>query len=745
MCRVLADAWYRLVFYLEDTRFQLLADILGDGDGFGAAFAQEAVVQEVTRKLEQKKRYCPHCLDLFSETMLGLLKWKPRLGYMTAVHACAALRAGSAVVERAHLPGQALHATRARGLAAAARTLAEVTYQTSVINEARGVSAQAHATVLKRRGISKVAFAKLATTFRFAGRCKRVQCAETKANARRHVQSVAAKLNGKPRARKADAFRVFRAQHWTSHAKIGTPEFRAESRRLQDEWRQMGPEQRAVYDGAAAVVEDEERRLRTDLIREEFDTATGAALGQSAGKRLKREMFVDTVREVAALPVWSRGTGLMRPATGLAPEFVLCGAADTDEATRKASAKLFDYDPQAIPNPTGPTQPRKTCHAMCAGLCRKDIHAVAAENVAFNIYAVLKTNKKEREHYPLRVSFNTTEATLDMLLCDTVGVGDTALLLLLRPAAGDEELLQVASTGAGPVTMTAQRAVAKLLEDKKAHAGAVDRITMRCYDRVTSAKGAALSFKKSTRVLFEEDLATKFKMKEVLNRRAGVAGGPAAVSLPFGLAGICPDGPGDDGGGLDEATDHPPAFPANGGAVGPAGEVDVIGDDLECDEAAPDAAAVLLEQEARDGAAHPAAARLGIVGFDFANTGRASKCFVCEEKGLPKEAMLIKPTSLRYSYRWRARKPERFVHEDCVLSGALLDLRWHTHAHTVTSSRFLSDAAFDEKHPEPLRRRLRDAEWVFRAAESGAAAASGSAGPPSTSAAPSSGAAASSG
>ena len=130
-----------------------------------------------------------------------------------------------------------------------------------------------------------------------------------------------------------------------------------------------------------------------------------------------------------------------------------------------------------------------------------------------------------------------------------------------------------------------------------------------------------------------------------------------------------------------------------------------------------------LRQEATQ-AEFPAGRRLGIVGYDFAASGR-SKCVVCDEHGLPNADCEIAKDCLRYAVRVKARKPERYVHEACVLSGAVLGLRGFLPEHVAESARCIGDAAFGDEVPEDLKGGLLDACDVFREALSGPASSSG--------------------
>ena len=128
-----------------------------------------------------------------------------------------------------------------------------------------------------------------------------------------------------------------------------------------------------------------------------------------------------------------------------------------------------------------------------------------------------------------------------------------------------------------------------------------------------------------------------------------------------------------------------------------------------------DAEEQLREEEAQ--AEFPAGRRVGIVGYDYAATAR-SMCLVCDGQGLPDNDCVIARGSLRYAVRVKLRKPERFAHEACVLSGAILQVHGSLAEHVAESARFLGEAAFQHV-PEDLQRQLLEACDVFREAESG--------------------------
>ena len=117
------------------------------------------------------------------------------------------------------------------------------------------------------------------------------------------------------------------------------------------------------------------------------------------------------------------------------------------------------------------------------------------------------------------------------------------------------------------------------------------------------------------------------------------------------------------------------------------------------------------------------AGRVGIVGHDYAASSRSS-CLLCLEQGLSAVAKIPKGAG-RFFWRGRANKPDRSLHEACVVSGGVLSLNGRREAHCRDSVTFLSHLA-GRLQGTDLGVTLQTACDVFRAHLSGPSSSSGS-------------------
>ena len=417
MCRSMGESWFRTVFYVGDRRFTLITDVVGDPE---AAHMDEEQVKFCIASLTEEHAKCRRCLDNFCEVMLDLLTTNKRLGYDTCRSALCLLRVGSAIVERAHLPGEELHHNKARGVAPAAQRLGEETYRRSVIHEPKGVSDIVHAEVFKNRGLNKRSYSKLSASFRLGGFVRRAPVGETGPQRRKRLSRVKQRLKPEAaRRRKADAFRSFRSQRWECRAQVGTPAFKAEEARIKGLWAALNEDERAFYEGAADARQQALNDASGDLTMDSLTKDHAHAIGGAATQRLKSAVYLEAVRDVLRHDAWERGVQLMGMSSGLRASAV--DATSTDAEVSAHSARYFGYDPQVLPNPVGAKQPRRTCYSSTYGRCLADPHLGAAKILVYNTYMLLQRWKKPRSDFPLHLRWDIANQSEDMLLCETVG------------------------------------------------------------------------------------------------------------------------------------------------------------------------------------------------------------------------------------------------------------------------------------------------------------------------------------
>ena len=708
MLRSMADAWYRLCFYYEDARFIALKLLLDAGGAIGV-YDREAVCQ-ARQQLDRMHATCPDCLCSFASNMLQIMRWRPRTAVDAAMYGAAAMRVGSATVERAHQPGQGLHATRARGLAPASRALSELTYRTSVVNECRGHGEYVRKKCLEKFGLTSLSYSALARGFRNGPRRQtELESPEVDpAKARRRANNEASRVLGGSSRRKCDAYRVFRKTNWMVKARLGTPEFKAEDARLKALWREQTDAEIAYYEAAAALHDGEERRVRETQNAATISGAVGGVLSHHTACRLKRDVFVSACRSMETHDVWKQGLGIMTLASGLAPEKVV---GHPEISVFSECAKYFDYDPEITPNPPGGMAPRKSCHERFWGVCCADPLCGPVQALTYNMYfAIHDLEKLGRPDFPLlaRLSLND-ECAADVLICETVGRGDTVILIKLCAAAGEVRLLELETAGGRPIIATAQQVLRKLYSGANATVETNPTVEFSCFPRNPQVQGGKVCFdlNDAAMVRFMYNLPAAYKWQAVKARRAAAA--TAGSGLPFGLAGTAPDGPCFKGVDDDDAVvaGSAAAAKARGGSDSDSGV-----EALECDEAAPDD---VVRLQAEENAGDAAGERLGIVGFDFAKSGR-SRCVCCESRfKFSDRRILIGEGEFRYAHRAKRNKPERHLHERCLSHVFALD--GHTAAHTRRSVQFLREAALAQPVFSELQHRLLSAVDVLRARE----------------------------
>ena len=146
-------------------------------------------------------------------------------GYLNLKGVLTFSRIGSGSVERVHLMGAELKPKGSRGLAVDARRLGEMTYVKSVQQEAKWLTDAVFNDVLQRHGLGRIEYVASSRAFRLGAHSG----ARTE-NARRQLRRGIA-----PR-RRHTGFRVYRSEHFSCRARVGSEEFVAEERRVKDQW-----------------------------------------------------------------------------------------------------------------------------------------------------------------------------------------------------------------------------------------------------------------------------------------------------------------------------------------------------------------------------------------------------------------------------------------------------------------------------------------------------------------------------
>ena len=446
--RCMADVWRRLEFPFKRGRHELVSDLLPDE---AHNEFRPDLAKTVLSDLQRRQVQCDSCLDYFMEGMQRLLTSQPRLAWQTADHVAVWIRIAGAVVERHHLKGQELYATRQRGLAPAAARVSQVSFQRSVVDEAHGISTRAHSMVLKERGLTRAVFSKLARPFRLGFHGSRGQApgrsgsALTK-RARALQRKLKAKAMPQRQRQKSCGYRSYRSRHWTVSARVGSPEFLAEERRLAAAWEALPPHEQGVWDADAASKNlARQQELAMPLTRDRVNALAGGVLFRHEHRGLLQQLFVDTCEQLRTHPAWQRGFGLMSPTTALRTEEVPSGI--TEEHARREGHELFAFDAEVVPNPRGTMKRRLTCAELHGGLCSTHPHLSAVKVLVYNLWALFKSWHISRESYPALLTIKGPTSFTAALLCDFLGKGVSANLVLLRRVGNCFFLDEVAGHG----------------------------------------------------------------------------------------------------------------------------------------------------------------------------------------------------------------------------------------------------------------------------------------------------------
>ena len=130
------------------------------------------------------------------------------------------------------------------------------------------------------------------------------------------------------------------------------------------------------------------------------------------------------------------------------------------------------------------------------------------------------------------------------------------------------------------------------------------------------------------------------------------------------------------------------------------------------------AAAEVMEPPPHGAPAVPRSGRVGVTGSDEATTSRG-RCLVCMDAGVADPHVRL--GKKRFFWRQRPQQPDRSLHPECVLSGAILDTRGCTDQHWLQSAAFLKSAFILPGTTPEWQALLMDAADIFEQRLSGEA------------------------
>ena len=497
----------------------------------------------------------------------------------------------------------------------------------SVTEEARAVSDAVHEEVLRKRGLTRAAFASLARSKRIDGTTQLKSVQEQSAAARaRHVKKLEKAMHINQHSRKNDAYRNFRAKHWLVRARVGTQAFQAEERRIRNLWSACTAEERAQEATDAEAREKERAELRAGfLTNEQVEAARHGVIRSATASRLKAELFELACQDIKEHEVWQRGLQIMSSSSGLKPSLV-----DTTVEPvgfyEAQNSKNFAYIANAEPNPPGPMQPIKGCIGQTWGRCEQDAKHEEVQCATTNMYALMKQWKVNRKSLPLLCTVHLLEESFRLLLTDWVGKGLTILLIEVEPC---EDCLVLSVSAGLPRCMTAQRAWHRLFDKIDHAAGDVDAGVFKMYPTVPVRQGDRLAYTVPGGPLHEAVVPFKVPLK--VPRRTVAPDDGDAPFLPFGLT---------------SARPHTHIEVGGDGAPGPAHTATVLtpeepessssDEDPEFKDVGPAAAVPESKDDGEEEDLHavPSHSGLGLCAYDRAVTSRA-RCLVCEDLRLP--------------------------------------------------------------------------------------------------------------
>ena len=677
----MARSWQRLLFYFQDPRWELF-DICTPNDGASWEFDLNNVHQKVEALLPQEGESCDECCDVaFATEILRLYDLSPRAAFDFVLGHLDTLRISAASVERQHLLSAELKPSNARGLAVEAQKLGEVSYVKSVVAEAAAVSRHIQARVLKKHCLSRKQFVHGTRFLRLDG---------SRRSSKRAVK-VHTKNTVKKR-RAADPYRTYRSEHFSCKARVGSPAFVQEERRVREQWRALDANQKAIYAGAAVMQDEASADLEGKLTYDDICAAPDSLYGKD---RIKNLFFHKVHEAIKNDPAWENSAlGLSGPGTGLRVDKVLLHGGEKD--IRADLDQRFTYDPVPIPNP-GPSSPCRGCHQRLWGLCMACPCAEQAGNGVYNIYVLLSRWKAARHTFPRILRLSICGDVEDFVLTDTIGTGSTLLLVQMErvmevpPEEGlvkacRKEVIRGEEMACCRTGQQCIRSIMRRVQQTPPEArgeGREDNLDVALVNATEVIARGGLAWKMGE---VEHSATITLQARLTLQKKVEAASAP---KLPFGMkAHISAEDRGEHllaGGG-----------PPEGDAPPPAAVVEQEGYDVEdVEEPASDnddQAAKTVEHLPPEGvfsADVPAGRRVGICGHEYAATPNA-KCIVCKEAGLPAAATKIAEGTFKFFFRTEAGKIEKSMHAACARSGAVLAICRRTHLEH--SAQYLSHA-----------------------------------------------------
>ena len=672
----MVGAWRRLVVpFTDNDAFELLASSGIDG-------IETYSVEELTRlglKLEAKMAVCKDCVDQgFASEMLPEIRSNPMFVHDACADNVLMLRVGSGVVERAHRSGQELKPVKSKGIALDAQALAMTTYRKSAIAEGRWLLDKVKGKVLRERNICPSEMARHAKSFRFGN----IHTASYKAFGNKKTKKLRL-LGGQKKvglSRRSDGHKKFRRSVWQCEARVGTPEFVAEERRVSMLWSAMSPESKALWDAESKLEDACLLSVPNGSSMNDVNAAVAKAGNVSVGRAmsLRREAVASAMEAIASHAAWDNGLGLCSMTSALKPEFV---TNDPIPTCRTLVKDVFGHDGTIVENPKVDTSPSMPCAIKNWGLCSKDSLLQSCKRGTLNIYRQLKQLKHNsinlRSQFPIFAKLSVLDEVVWVAICDTIGRGETVVVALVNVDSDENVQLQQVKVAnrSEPRCAFSQQIIQQLLNRAAAKnkMSSPTSIVEMSVSYFVDAKPVDLEGSLAFRLA--QETRCKVPLNSVVPVTAGAesSGGSTIRKTFFGLSDIAfgsqsnqkmmqkqseEEQLGGAGGGADKDQDKLDKV-----KVVKEKKMDAGGDAAEDTDAGEDLA-IPDPSDAWDGM--PSGSKLGVMGIDKA-PGHAAKCWVCVAKGeTDKKINTVKKNEIRMWYRLKPGQAEKSMHVRCL-------------------------------------------------------------------------------
>ena len=294
MVRCVAEAWLRMVFYWSDPRFRILDAHTGNPRNPFCEHAMEHVVSTLKLKVEEG---CNKCVDRATHVFLHMAEAQPQRAAELSHDLALLHNVQTTAAEKQHLHAQESRPTRRRGRALLPQQLHNLTYRKSCVTGGKRLQQVVLDQTLKKHNVTMREFSPFLAKRRFG----------LVASMKPQKQVIASAPTRKFRA--TSPWHMFRKQHWSIKAKLGSVEYHAEELRIATLWRHALPEEKQPYmDDAARITQ-----VRKNMM--EQDTA-GAARAQASActdmsswqqTNAMESAFAAIVGEMSRHPIWHGG------------------------------------------------------------------------------------------------------------------------------------------------------------------------------------------------------------------------------------------------------------------------------------------------------------------------------------------------------------------------------------------------------------------------------------------------------